>query len=116
VAEQDGKKGPEQEPLAPLLGEAVMEMFSGLTRRGRRSVGDLAKRGREKLEANQARKDVDHLYQKLGRETLRLVQAGEVTHPGLMAGVDRITQHEQRLEDAEARLRAESSPAPAAEE
>jgi hypothetical protein len=52
----------------------------------------------------------------LGRETLRLVQAGEVVHPGLMAGVDRITQHEQRLEDAEARLRAESSPAPAAEE
>ncbi|MFT5583749.1 MAG: hypothetical protein ACI9VR_001330 [Cognaticolwellia sp.] len=116
MAEHDESKGPEQEPLAPLLGEAVMEVFSGLTRRGRRSVGDLAKRGRERLEANQARKDVDQLYQKLGRETLRLVQAGEVTHPGLMAGVDRITQHERRLQDAEARVRAESSPGPAVEE
>lgn len=93
-----------------------MELLGGLTRRGRRSVGDLAKRGRERLEANQARKDVDQLYQKLGRETLRLVQAGEVTHPGLVAGVDRITLHEQRLDEAEARVRAESSPAPPQEE
>lgn len=116
MAGQDESKGPQQEPLAPLLGEAVMELFGGLTRRGRRSMGDLAKRGREKLEANQARKDVDQLYQKLGRETLRLVQAGEVTHPGLMAGVDRITQHEQRLEEAEARVRTDSSPAPEGEE
>lgn len=116
MAGQDNSKDTREEPLAPLLGEAVMEIFGGLTRRGRRSMGELAKRGREKLEANQARKDVDQLYQKLGRETLRLVQAGELTHPGLVAGVDRITQHEQRLQEAEARLQPETSPAPAQEE
>lgn len=97
-----GAGGPEAEPLGPLVSEAMIELLGGVARRGRSEVGRLARRGKERLEANQARKDLDHLYQKLGRETVRLVEAGEVVHPGLVAGAERIAQHQKKAAAAEA--------------
>ena len=52
----------------------------------------LARRGRERIEIYQARRDLDRLYQKLGRECVRLVEAGEISHPGVIAGAERIAR------------------------
>jgi hypothetical protein len=86
----------------PLVGAAMGEMFGIVRREGRKTAGSLAQRGRERIELYQAKKDLDSLYQKLGRETVRLVEAGEITHPGLVEGAERIHRQQSVVAQAEA--------------
>ena len=83
---------------APLVGEVAGALWSVL-RSGSRV---LAQTGRERLEAYQARKDLTRLYEKLGRETVRLVEAGEIDHPGLLAGAERIHRQERVVAEVQA--------------
>ncbi len=85
------------EELAPLVGEAVGAIFGVLRSGGRR----VAKQGRGRLEQYQARRDLERLYQKLGREVVRLVEAGEVDHPGLVTGAERVHRQQELLRDGE---------------
>lgn len=85
----------EHDALGPVLGEALEKVLSVLRNQGRQKVGDLARRGRERLEIAQARRDLDKLYQKLGREVVRLVEAGELDHPTLHNRKERIAKQEE---------------------
>jgi hypothetical protein len=76
----------------------MREVLGILQSRGKEQVGKIARQGRDRLEVYQAKRDLDRLYQKLGREVERLIEAGEVTHPGLVTGVDRIRQQRERVE------------------
>lgn len=91
----DESKAREHEALGPVLGEALEKVLSVLRNQGRQKVGELARRGRERLEIAQARRDLDKLYQKLGREVVRLVEAGELDHPTLRNRTDRIAKQEE---------------------
>ncbi|MCB9758724.1 MAG: hypothetical protein H6739_02695 [Alphaproteobacteria bacterium] len=105
----------EIDALGPVLGEALERVFGVLRRQGRKRVGELARKGRERLDLFQARRDLDRLYQKLGRETVRLVEAGELTHPALQNRAERIRQQEELVREAtaqEAAAAAASTPDP----
>lgn len=79
------------------LAELFVELFQWMGRGGRERLGQGARVSRRAMEKYQAKRDVDRLYQKLGRESIRLVQAGEISHPGLEARIPRIREEEERL-------------------
>lgn len=93
--------------LSPLVSEVAGALWSVFRSGGKA----LAQSGRERLEGYQAKKDLQKLYEKLGRETCRLVEAGEITHPGLQAGATRIEQQRQAVARAEAEAAADNTEA-----
>jgi hypothetical protein len=84
------------------VGDAVKEMFRVVAQRGREGVERAAADGRVRLELRQLKKDRDALYEKLGREVVRLVEAGEIAHPGLQKGAARVGEILARIERVEA--------------
>jgi hypothetical protein len=85
------------EPLGPVVSEALERIAGVLRVRGRAALEAGAHRARKRLDLFQARRDLDKLYQKLGREVVRLVEAGEVSHPGLVKGTERIRRQEEAV-------------------
>ncbi len=83
--------------LAPIVGEALERVLSVIRTRGRARAQQGARVARERIDAYQARRDLDKLYQKLGREVERLVEAEEIDHPGLVKGVERVQRQHARL-------------------
>lgn len=92
------------------LGDAVADLFGKILRRGRVELEKAARKGRERLTLRQLRADRDRMYQKLGKETRQLVEAGDLDHPGLRRGVERIKELEQRLLEAEDAARGAGEP------
>ena len=85
--------GPSMDGLTDLFVELVQWVGRG----GRERLGQGARASKRAMERHQAKKDVDRLYQKLGRETIRLLEAGEIAHPGLEARLPRIEEEQRRL-------------------
>lgn len=100
----------EFESLSPALSDAMRQVFGVLRTHGRRQLEHLARRGRERLDLIQARRDLDRLHQKLGREVVSLVEAGELDHPALRQRAARIRAQEEVVREAERQQGA--SPAP----
>lgn len=99
--------GPKSSPPgadAPLA-DAVGELVGRLWRRGRDEMGRAARRGRDLLSLRQMRADRDRMYMKLGKEARSLVEGGEVDHPGLRKGLERIVELEARILEAEDAMR-----------
>ena len=94
-----GAEGGAAEPEAPgALGDALGSVMAVLWRRGRVELERAATTGRVRLDARMLRRDRERMYQKLGREVRALVEGGEVTHPGLVRGVERIEALDARIE------------------
>lgn len=91
--------GEGQPPISDALASVVRMVFE----RGQSRAGALAADGRGRLELRQLRKDRDVMYQKLGREVRRLLEAGEIDHPGVRRGVERIEGIESRIATVAAR-------------
>ncbi len=106
----EGDSGSEvaAEPLGPVLTEALGRVAAVLRGRGRAALESGARRARRRMDLYQSRRDLDKLYQKLGREVLRLVEAGEIDHPGLIRGVERVRQQERAVEAAAAEARQQA--------
>ena len=92
------------EEVGPLVNEAAERIGRILATRGRRFAEVAARRGRQRLELFQRRRDLAKLYEKLGREVVRLVEAGEVSHPGLVKGAERITRQLGAVDSAREQL------------
>jgi len=90
-----------------LLGKAVFGLARVVLRRGRQGARRAATSGRTLLDLRQLRHDKDAMYQKLGREVRHLVEGGEVDHPGLARGVERIRELEARIAEVEAQVAAQ---------
>lgn len=88
------------------LGEMFADLLGKLWRRGRVEMEKAAKKGRERLTLRQLRADRDRMYQKLGKEARQLLEAGDIDHPGLRRGVERVRELEARLLEAEDAVRA----------
>lgn len=80
---------------------AVREAFGGLMRavlgRGKQQVERAAAEGRNRLELRTLRRDRDQMYQKLGREVRRLHEGGELHHPGVARGVERLRELDEKI-------------------
>ena len=86
--------------IAPIVAEAAGRVVALLRTQGRTRIEEAARWTRRRVELHQASKDIDTLYQKLGRELVCLVEAGEVDHPGLVKRAARIRDEEARHEAA----------------
>jgi len=93
----DQPDGP-TEPIGPVITDALDRIVGALRVRGRAAAERGARSARRRMDLYQSRRDLDKLYQKLGREVIRLVEAGEVTHPGLKKGVERVRKQEAAVE------------------
>lgn len=94
---------------AGVLGDALGQMMRVALRRGRTELGRAAVTGRQRLELRQLRQDKKAMLRKLGAEVVRLVEAGELDHPGLVRGAERLEALNARLTELEERARAEAA-------
>ncbi len=92
---------------AGVLGEAFGQAMRVAIRRGRSEVERAASTGRHRLQLRQLKADRDAMLRKIGLEVLRLVEAEEVQHPGLLRSAQRVAELDAVLADLELqRLRA----------
>ena len=102
-------KGSARSLLGTLLG--------GVMDRGKRELERMASGTRVRLDLRQLRKDRDVMYQKLGRETRALLEGGEIQHPGLARGLERILELDRKITAVEAEMSmAGLSPEPEGEQ
>ena len=81
--------------------DLFMMLATMVGKRGKQRLGSLAQNGKKKLALRSLRKDRSKMYEKLGREVEQLCAAGEIHHPGLLRGVERIQELEKQIENAE---------------
>jgi hypothetical protein len=92
---------------AGALGEAFGQAMRVALRRGRSEVERAATTGRHRLQLRQLKADREAMLRKIGLEVLRLVEADEVQHPGLVRSALRVAELDAELADLEIqRLRA----------
>ena len=91
------------------LSDAVTALLRVAARQGRQRLGKAAAQGRHRMEVRQLKKDRTRMVEKLGREVIRLVEGGELDHPGLLRGVERIRQQDVRIEEAEKKAPTQGS-------
>jgi hypothetical protein len=90
---------PESHPAtqSPSLTGILREFVSALSRRSRSELGRAAQQSRQSMDMRQLRRDRDAMLAKLGREVLALVDGGEVDHPGLIRGAERVRGLDDRI-------------------
>lgn len=86
---------------APQVSDALSSLVEALIHRGRDGIGRLASQGRVRIELRQLRRDRDEMFTKLGREARALLEGGEIDHPGLRRGVERIEALEAQIAEVE---------------
>jgi hypothetical protein len=88
-------------------GSELGELFGKFITRAQSEAQRAARYGRDALSLRQLRTDRDQMLVKLGKEVRQLVDAGEVTHPGLVRGVARIAEFEEKIRAAEGQVRGQ---------
>jgi hypothetical protein len=88
---------------AGVLGEAFGQAMRVALRRGRTEVERAASTGRHVLHTRQLKADRDAMLRKIGMEVLRLVEAGEITHPGLVRSTQRVLELDAEAADLKMR-------------
>ena len=113
--EKDSAKVTDQAPSDALavagvaFADALGRVLRSAARRGRAELSRAATQGRGRMELRQLRRDRMRMFEKLGREVVNLVEGGELSHPGLIRGADRIRQLDEQLLAVEERVRAEEA-------
>ena len=83
------------------LRSAVKSVLRILMREGQKKLGAAFDDGRTSLSLRALKRDRQKMFEKLGREVVRLVEAGEIEHPGILRGVERIKKIEEELQRSE---------------
>ena len=83
------------------LRAAVKSVLRILVREGQSRLNGAIEDGRTALNVRSLQRDRQKMYEKLGREVVRLVEAGEISHPGLLKGVERIKMLEDEIVQAQ---------------
>ena len=100
MSNQNSGNQEEQSGLpAPSVTELLRELLTFVSDRGKAEIGKAHERGRHQLEIRQLRKDRSKRLEKLGREVVALVEAGEVQHPGVQARIGHIKDLDDRIHD-----------------
>ena len=96
----DQKSGIEEESgglPATTVTDLLKELLTFVSDRGRAEIGKAHERGRHQLEVRQLRKDRSKRLEKLGREVVALVEAGELDHPGVTCRIEHIKDLDERI-------------------
>lgn len=115
--------GPEQDPekvtdqgssdalavAGAALADAISRALRVAARRGRSELSRAASQGRVRFELRQLRRDRQRMFEKLGREVVHLVDGGELSHPGLIRGAERIRQLDGQIAAVEERIPEEGA-------
>ena len=95
--QNSGNQGQQGGLPAPSVTDLLRELLTFVSDRGKAELGKAHERGRHQLEIRQLRKDRSKRLEKLGREVLALVEAGEVSHPGIAARIGHIKDLDERI-------------------
>lgn len=82
---------------APSVSDLLRELLTFVSERGKAEIGKAHERSRHQLELRQLRKDRNKRLEKLGREVVALVEAGEIQHPGVTSRIDHIKELDERI-------------------
>ncbi|MBM74919.1 MAG: hypothetical protein CMK59_05935 [Proteobacteria bacterium] len=100
--EQHSDKSEEQQIPSPNIDtelfSLIKEGMRGLLTLGREHLSEAAIDGRKVLELRSLKKDKTKMYEKLGREVERLIEAKEIDHPGLVRGIEKIQEINEQIE------------------
>jgi len=75
----------------------LKDLFDFVSTRSKTGIAVAQERGRHQLELRQLRKDRNKRLEKLGREVIALVEAGELEHPGLASHMGHIQALDERI-------------------
>ncbi|MEC7985958.1 MAG: hypothetical protein VX278_12410 [Myxococcota bacterium] len=78
--------------------DLVIKLLKVLKNKGQKELGRLATDSRRVLELRSLKKDRIKMYEKLGKEVEALIAAGDITHPGLIRGVQRIQSLDEQID------------------
>jgi len=83
---------------APSVSDLLRELIAFVSERSKTEIGKAHERGRHQLEVRQLRKDRSKRLEKLGREVVALVDAGELSHPGVSSRIGHIKDLDLRIQ------------------
>ena len=92
------EKGSDATPAVGSVSSLIREFLGFVSVRGKHEVGRVQERSRHQLELRQLRRDRNKRLEKLGRETIALVQANEIQHPGLERHIGHIHELDGRIQ------------------
>ena len=87
--------------------DTTRELLGKLWNRTQAQANRAARYGRDMLALRQLRADRERMFVKLGKEVRQLVDGGELDHPGLLRGVGRIKEMEDKIRAQESAMRAQ---------
>ncbi len=87
--------------------EQMSELLGKLWTRTQKEASRAGRAARDMLHLRQLRGDRERMFVKLGKETRQLIEAGEVKHPGLERGVQRIADIERQIREQEDAMRSQ---------
>jgi len=75
----------------------LKDLLDYVSTRSKAGIAVAQERGRHQLEIRQLKKDRNKRLEKLGREVMALLDAGELEHPGLMSHMSHIEALDERI-------------------
>ncbi len=75
----------------------LKDFFGFVSARSKAGIAVAQERGRNQLELRQLKRDRNKRLEKLGREVIALLEAGEVEHPGLSSHISHIHALDERI-------------------
>ena len=82
---------------SPTIGGVIKELLEAVSSRSRKGVVRAQAHSRIGMERRQLERDRNAMLSKLGRETIALLNGGEVNHPGLHRGAARIEELDAQI-------------------
>ena len=80
-----------------MISDLAKNLLSAVRRKCTKELQRLASDSRKQLQLHSLKKDKHKMYEKIGREVERLIEAGDVDHPGLCRGIERIHQLDDKI-------------------
>jgi len=95
----DGQDNDQPVPVdgSPSIGGVIKELLEAVSSRSRKGVARAQTQSRLGMERRQLERDRNAMLSKLGRETIALLNGGEVDHPGLHRGAARIEELDAQI-------------------
>jgi hypothetical protein len=90
MSEEEARGQSAISPGTPSVGGLILEFLGAVSSRSKTEVSRAQSQGRLALERRSLQQDRQNMLAKLGREAIALLNGGEVDHPGLQRGAERI--------------------------
>ena len=97
MADEYDKDEPTPVDGAPSIGGVIRQLMEAVSSRSRKEVSRAQVQSRLTMERRQLERDRNTMLTKLGRETIALLNGGEVDHPGLRRGAARIEELDAQI-------------------